>query len=158
MQQQELTTTSQAISRIQITNAQIVRKCIQEMNIEALYYLLDVERTYQDWQRNEFILKLEYVMRQFKADGDTYLNAVQGSCGGSCAKGQNGYLFIGNNSKNYMNLLFVEEQLELQDLYECSLFKTNFQNIVLNKRYYLDPSAQRMASFFAEFNASLEAE
>jgi hypothetical protein len=158
MQQQELTTTSQAISRIQITNAQIVRKCIQEMNIEALYYLLDVERTYQDWQRNEFILKLEYVMRQFKADGDTYLNAVQGSCGGSCSKGQNGYLFIGNNSKNYMNLLFVEEQLELQDLYECSLFRTNFENIVLNKRYYLDPSAQRIASFFAEFNASSDAE
>jgi hypothetical protein len=158
MQQQELTTTSQAISRIQITNAQIVRKCIQEMNIEALYYLLDVERTYQDWQRIEFILKLEYVTRQFKADGDTYLNAVQGSCGGSCSKGQNGYLFIGNNSKNYMNLLFVEEQLELQDLYECSLFRTNFENIVLNKRYYLDPSAQRMAGFFAEFNASLDAE
>jgi hypothetical protein len=97
-------------------------------------------------------------MLKFEADGDTYLNTIQGSCGGSCAKGQNGYLFIGNNSKNYMNLLFVEEQLELQDLYECSLFKTNFQNIALNKRYYLDPSAQRMASFFAEFNASLEAE
>jgi hypothetical protein len=158
MQQQELTTTSQATSHIQISTAQLVRKCIQEMNIEALYYLLDVERTYQDWQRNEFILKLERVMQKFEADGDTYLNAIQGSCGGSCAKGQNGYLFIGNNSKNYMNLLFVEEQLELQDLYECSLFKTNFQNIALNKRYYLDPSAQRMASFFAEFNASLEAE
>jgi hypothetical protein len=158
MQQQELITTSQATSHIQISTAQLVRKCIQEMNIEALYYLLDVERTYQDWQRNEFILKLERVMLKFEADGDTYLNAVQGSCGGSCAKGQNGYLFIGNNSKNYMNLLFVEEQLELQDLYECSLFKTNFQNIVLNERYYLEPSAQRMASFFAEFNASLEAE
>ena len=158
MQQQELTTTSQATSHIQISTAQLVRKCIQEMNIEALYYLLDLERTYQDWQRNEFILKLERVILKFEADGDTYLNAIQGSCGGSCAKGQNGYLFIGNNSKNYMNLLFVEEQLELQDLYECSLFKTNFQNIALNKRYYLDPSAQRMASFFAEFNASLEAE
>ena len=103
---------------IQITNGQLVRKCIQEMNIEALYYLLDVERTYQDWIRNEFILKLERIMKRFEAAGDTYLNAVQGSCGGSCAKGQNGYLFIGNNSKNYMNLLFVEDQLELQDLYE----------------------------------------
>jgi hypothetical protein len=158
MQQQELTTTSQAISRIQISTAQLVRKCIQEMNVEALYYLLDLERTYQDWQRNEFILKLERVMEKFEADGDTYLNAIQGSCGGSCAKGQNGYLFIGNNSKNYMNLLFVEEQLELQDLYECSLFRTNFENIVLNKRYYLDPSAQRIAGFFAEFNASSDAE
>ena len=87
------------------------------MNTEALYLLLDVERTYQDWKRNEFILKLERVMEKFEADGDTYLNAVQGACGGSCSKGQNGYLFIGNNSKNYMNLLFVEEELQLTDLY-----------------------------------------
>jgi hypothetical protein len=158
MQQQELTTTSQALSPIQISTAQLVRKCIQEMNIEALYYLLDVERTYQDWQRNEFILKLEYVMRQFKADGDTYLNAVQGSCGGSCSKGQNGYLFIGNNSKNYMNLLFVEEELQLTDLYECSLFRVNFDNLELRKRHYIDPKVQGLAGFFEEFNASLDAE
>ena len=137
---------------IQITNGQLVRKCIQEMNIEALYYLLDVERTYQDWIRNEFILKLERIMKRFEAAGDTYLNAVQGSCGGSCAKGQNGYLFIGNNSRNYMNLLFVEDQLELQDLYECSLFSTNFKDILLNKRYYIDPKVDRLTRFFEEFN------
>jgi hypothetical protein len=137
---------------IQITNAQLVRKCIQEMNIEALYYLLDVERTYQDWIRNEFILKLERIMKRFEAAGDTYLNAVQGSCGGSCSKGQNGYLFIGNNSHNYMNLLFVEDQLELQDLYECSLFSTNFTNIELKQRYYIDPRVAGMIRFMEEFN------
>jgi hypothetical protein len=143
---------------IQITNGQLVRKCIQDMNTAALYYLLDVERTYQDWQRNEFILKLEYIIRQFQADGDTYLNAVQGACGGSCSKGQNGYLFIGNNSKNYMNLLFVEDQLELQDLYECSTFRTNFKNLELKKRYYIDPKTQRLMRFFAEFNAAMDAD
>lgn len=149
--QEELTTiidvaeTLEMVVRIQITNAQLVRKCIQEMNTDALYYLLDVERTYQDWQRNEFILKLERVIKKFEADGDTYLNAVQGACGGSCSKGQNGYLFIGNNSKNYMNLLFVEEELQLTDLYECSLFRTQFENLELRKRYYID---NRMADFY----------
>jgi len=142
----------ETIVHIQITNAQLVRKCIQEMNIEALYYLLDVERTYQDWKRNEFILKLERIMKRFEAAGDTYLNAVQGSCGGSCSKGQNGYLFIGNNSHNYMNLLFVEDQLELQDLYECSLFSTNFTNIELKQRYYIDPRVAGMIRFMEEFN------
>lgn len=155
MQQQELTKTNQDIHRSQITNAQLVLKCIQEMNVEALYYLLDVERTYQDWQRNEFILKLERVIEKFEANGDTYLNAVQGSCGGSCSKGQNGYLFIGNNSKNYMNLLFVEEELQLTDLYECSLFRTQFENIELRKRYYID---NRFIGFLEEFNNSLTAE
>jgi hypothetical protein len=155
MQQQELTKTNQATHRIQISTAQLVLKCIQEMNVEALYYLLDVERTYQDWQRNEFILKLERVMEKFEANGDTYLNAVQGSCGGSCSKGQNGYLFIGNNSKNYMNLLFVEEELQLTDLYECSLFRTQFENIELRQRYYLD---NRIFNLFEEFKNSLQPE
>jgi hypothetical protein len=159
MQQQELIQTApETHVHIQITNAQLVRKCIQDMNIEALYYLLDAERTYQDWQRNEFILKLERIMQRFEADGDTYLNAVQGSCGGSCSKGQNGYLFIGNNSKNYMNLLFVEEELQLTDLYECSLFRVNFDNLELRKRHYIDPKVQGLAGFFEEFNASLDAE
>ena len=134
MQEELMLIPQERVVRIQITNAQLVRKCIQEMNIEALYYLLDAERIY----------------------GDTYLNAVQGSCGGSCVKGQNGYLFIGNNSKNYMNLLFVEEELQLTDLYECSLFRTNFDNLALNKRYYIDPKAQRLMHFFDEFNKSLE--
>jgi hypothetical protein len=144
--QEELTQTKpDAVVEIQITRAQLVLKCIQEMNTAALYYLLDVERTYQDWQRNEFILKLERVIEKLEADGDTYLNAVQGACGGSCSKGQNGYLFIGNNSKNYLNLLFVEEDLQLTDLYECSLFRTKFENLALQKRYYID---NRMSDFF----------
>ena len=145
MQETLLRPVQESAQQTQITNAQLVLKCIQAMNTEALYILLDVERTYQDWKRNEFILKLERVMEKFEADGDTYLNAVQGACGGSCSKGQNGYLFIGNNSKNYMNLLFVEEELQLTDLYECSLFRTKFENLELQKRYYID---NRMSDFF----------
>ena len=153
MQETLLQPVQESAQQTQITNAQLVLKCIQAMNTEALYLLLDVERTYQDWKRNEFILKLERVMEKFEADGDTYLNAVQGACGGSCSKGQNGYLFIGNNSKNYMNLLFVEEELQLTDLYECSLFRTKFENLSLGKRYYID---NRIIAFFEEFNNSLE--
>lgn len=153
MQETLLQPVQESAQQTQITSAQLVLTCIQAMNTEALYLLLDVERTYQDWKRNEFILKLERVMEKFEADGDTYLNAVQGACGGSCSKGQNGYLFIGNNSKNYMNLLFVEEELQLTDLYECSLFRTQFENLELRKRYYID---NRFIGFIEEFNKSLE--
>jgi hypothetical protein len=155
MQEVLTQTKPDTVVEIQITRAQLVLKCIQEMNTAALYYLLDVERTYQDWQRNEFILKLERVIEKLEADGDTYLNAVQGACGGSCSKGQNGYLFIGNNSKNYLNLLFVEDDLQLTDLYECSLFRTKFENLSLGKRYYID---NRIITFFEEFNDFIDAE
>jgi hypothetical protein len=57
-----------------------------------------------------------------------------------------------------MNLLFVEDQLELQDLYECSTFRTNFKNLELKKRYYIDPKTQRLMRFFAEFNAAMDAD
>lgn len=153
MQETLLQPVQETAPQTQMTSAQLVLKCIQAMNTEALYLLLEVDRTYQDWKRNEFILKLERVMKKFEAAGDTYLNAVQGACGGSCSKGQNGYLFIGNNSKNYMNLLFVEDELQLTDLYECSLFKTQFENLELQKRYYID---NRIIDFFEEFNNSLE--
>lgn len=152
MQETLLQPVQENAQQTQITSAQLVLKCIQAMNTDALYLLLDVDRTYQDWQRNEFILKLARVMKKFEADGDTYLNAVQGACGGSCSRGQNGYLFIGNNSKNYMNLLFVEDELQLTDLYECSLFRTQFENLELQKRYYID---NRIIDFFEEFNNSL---
>ena len=46
----------------------------------------------------------------------------------------------------------VEDQLELQDLYECSLFRTNFKDILLNKRFYIDPKVDRLTRFFEEFN------
>jgi len=155
MQETLLKTAQEKAPQVQISSAQVVLKCIQAMNTDALYFLLDAERTYQDWERNEFILKLERVFKKFEADGDTYLNAVQGACGGSCSRGQNGYLFIGNKSKNYMNLLFVEEELQLTDLYECSLFRTKFENIELCKRYYID---NRFIGFLEEFHNSLQSE
>ena len=48
-------------------------------------------------------------------------------------------------------LLFVEEELQLTDLYECSLFRTKFENIELRKHYYID---NRFIGFLEEFHNS----
>jgi hypothetical protein len=78
-------------------------------------------------------------MEDFKSHGDTFLNAVEGRCG-DCYKEKTGYLFIGNNSKRYMNLLFDLDKGEITDLFECSNFKTQFKFRHLTKRVYVDPN------------------
>ncbi|MFM6935174.1 MAG: hypothetical protein ACKOXP_06995 [Flavobacteriales bacterium] len=118
--------------------ADAVRYFMQSMDIDMLYTLLDDQLTYQEFHRNEFLLKLERVMEDFKSNGDTFLNAIEGRCG-DCYKDKSGYLFVGNNSKRYMNLLFDLEKGEIKDLFECSNFKTQFKFRHLTQRIYIDP-------------------
>ena len=48
------------------------------------------------------------------------------------------YIFIGNNSNNYMSILFDDVGGEIKDLAECSDFKTNNPHLKLNERVYID--------------------
>jgi hypothetical protein len=107
------------------------------MDTDMLYFVLNNDITYQDMPRNEFILKLERAIEKFKAKGDTFLNAIEGRCG-QCSKEKTGFLFVGNNSKMYMNLLFDLENGEIKDLYECSNFKTNYDRSNFTKRLWID--------------------
>jgi hypothetical protein len=119
------------------TQADAVRYFIQTMDIEMLYLILDDKITYQDFPRNEFLLKLERVIADFKKNGDTFLQAIEGRCG-QCSKDKSGFLFVGNNSKMYMNLLFDLSNGQIKDLYECSSFKTNFERQNFTKRLWID--------------------
>jgi hypothetical protein len=119
------------------THSDVVRYFIQTMDIDMLYFILDKDLTYQNLPRNEFILKLERVIEKFKANGDTFLNAIEGRCG-QCSKDKTGFLFVGNKSKMYMNLLFDLSNGEIKDMYECSSFRTNYDTIHFTKRLWID--------------------
>jgi len=119
--------------------ADAVRYFIQTMDIEMLYLILDEKMTLQDFPRNLFLLKLERVIADFKANGDTFLNTIEGRCN-NCFKDKTGFLFVGNNSRRYMNLLFDLNNNDIKDLYECSSFKTNFDNSDLTERVWIDKS------------------
>ena len=119
------------------TKANAVRYFIQTMDIEMLYFILDDEIAYQDFSKNEFLLKLEHVFEDLKTHGDTFLNAIEGRCG-QCSKDKTGFLFVGNNSRRYMNLLFDQSNGEIKDLYECSSFRTSFDYSNFSKRLWID--------------------
>jgi hypothetical protein len=91
----------------------------------------------EDFSKNEFLLKLEHVFEDLKTHGDTFLNAIEGRCG-QCSKDKTGFLFFGNNSRRYMNLLFDRSNGEIKDLYECSSFRTSFDSDNFTERLFID--------------------
>ncbi|MBM3418585.1 MAG: hypothetical protein FJY17_06675, partial [Bacteroidetes bacterium] len=80
----------------------------QLMDIEMIALLLNDAPTYQDFPKEVFIEKLSRTFDEFKEKGDTFLNAIQGACS-ICDKSKNGFMFIGNSSKQYMSIIFDME-------------------------------------------------
>jgi hypothetical protein len=84
-----------------------------------------------------FISKLQQAFAMFADLGDTHLLAIEGSCN-TCDKTKNGFTFIGNNSNNYVSIIFDTAYNKINDLYECSDFKNKQTNLNLKERIYID--------------------
>ena len=116
---------------------QAIQHFIEKMDIEMVEAFLDNDKTYQDFEKYLFISKLQQAFATFADLGDTYLVAVEGRCN-SCDKTKTGYTFIGNNSNNYMNIIFNTADNKINDLYECRDFKNKQTNLNLKDRIYID--------------------
>ncbi len=116
-----------------------IRHFIEQMDIEMIDQILDDGTTYQDFEKHQFISKLQLTFDQFMELGDTSLISCAGVCD-DCDKGQPGYTFVGNNSGNYMSIIFETENGEVQDLYECLDFKNKRNVLKLNERVFIDRS------------------
>lgn len=116
---------------------QAIQHFIEKMDIEMVDSFLDNDKTYQDFEKYLFISKLQKAFETFTDLGDTHLIAVEGSCN-SCDKTKTGFTFIGNNSNNYMSIIFDTADNKINDLYECSNFKNKQTNLNLKERIYID--------------------
>ncbi|MEI2695974.1 MAG: hypothetical protein V9E90_12960 [Saprospiraceae bacterium] len=116
---------------------QAIQYFIEKMDIEMVDAFLDNDKTYQDFEKYLFISKLQQVFSTFADFGDTHLLTVEGSCN-SCDKTKTGFTFIGNNSNNYMSIIFDTTDNKINDLYECSDFKNKQTNLNLKERIYID--------------------
>ena len=84
-----------------------------------------------------FLLKdMAIAFNKFKEQGDTYLEPNLGICN-RCNKGCHGHILVGNQSKNYMNLLFENDVDKIIGVAECADLKTANKIDGLNKRIYL---------------------
>ena len=102
---------------------QTILKAFTTMDIDTLHLHLK-DYYYQDAPKDVFLIQLEKVFLNFQHAGDTELLMYEGKCNGkSCSNcGKKGYRFVGNNSKNYLDLIFETEGDNILDIYSCAIF------------------------------------
>ncbi|MCZ2129503.1 MAG: hypothetical protein LC109_04475 [Bacteroidia bacterium] len=113
------------------TKKDLIIKAFQEMDVSMLEVVLDDSKTYKGTTKQIFIEKIEAVFAEFKRNDDDKLLPYKGFCrSDSCKhKGKSGYSFVGNNSRNCIDLIFEETEDDIDDIYNCSDFVT-IENIV----------------------------
>lgn len=103
----------------------------QRLNLGKIALLLDDNRTYQNFDKSDFLNKLSVAFDEFILAGDTYLNRHQGFCNSkTCNYKSKGYAFIGNVSSKYFELIVEIKDGVVSDLYQCHSFKCNDKGII----------------------------
>lgn len=125
-----------------------VVQAICQMDVPALHTLLSSSYTYNDVYKDVFISKLDEVFYRYREAGDSHLTASPGQCAGkNCNNcGIKGFRFIGELSRNYLDLLFEWDGTELTDIFNCGLFET-LQADVLGKEFDIDIMDDELANF-----------
>ena len=93
----------------------------------------------EDYKQSKrlFLLKdMAIAFGKFKELGDSYLESYLGICN-RCNKGCHGHILVGNESKNYINLLFENDVDKIIEITECADLITTNKIEGLNKRIYL---------------------
>ncbi len=111
---------------------------ITKMDADMVSTLLNDKYTFQDYSKSLFIRKLGDLFWEFRQLGDFQLIKERGECYG-CSCGVKGYTFIGNKSRSYIDIVFVEsEESEIMDIYECGEFFNKESHFKKRNRLYLD--------------------
>ncbi len=123
------------------TQSDAVLYFLQQLDIEMIDIVLESKRTYQDFDKPIFVEKLGDALAEFMQSGDTFLNSYSGICNSEiCNYKCEGFTFVGNNSKNYFNLIFEIIKGEVYDIYECTDFKSSNEKVLKNNRIAIDKS------------------
>jgi hypothetical protein len=110
---------------------------LQKMDESLLEVSLDNDRTYQEASKSTFIQKLSPLFEEIKASGDTYLKVYSGECKSTeCHTGCNGFSFVGEKSGKYIDLIFMEKEGEVSDIFHCSDLGT--EEIVMDRKERLN--------------------
>lgn len=112
---------------VEKNNENEIVEAIKHMDIESLNLFLD-KKKYQNIKKAEFLEMLNVVFETMKTEGDTFLEAHEGSCA-SCIIGNPGFTFVGNRSRKYFDMVFEKNKRgKLKDMYECSNFSNENKN------------------------------
>lgn len=125
-----------------------ILESFSKMDMDMLGLILDDSRTYQDAKKEIFLMKLNDVFNKFKNANDNLLLAHSGKCfSDDCNKDCKGFSFIGNNSKNHVDFIFEENEIDFKDIYHCSNFKIDTPGVHLSDEISLIVSSDEKANF-----------
>jgi hypothetical protein len=127
--------------RINLKNqAEAVLHFFKKLDVDMVDQLLDSDRTYSDFDKQIFIRKLGLVFDQFIEAGDEYLILFPGKCGSDICDnaGCPGYAFIGNKSGKFLDLIVIEENGRITDIYDCTDFDSTSPQREPAKRIEID--------------------
>jgi hypothetical protein len=121
------------------TQADAVIYFFQRMDISMLKMVLDDTHTYQDFEKKEFLKKLDYAFTALHEAGNTYLNRYAGFCNSEeCNFKCKGYSFVGNVSNDYMDLILEIKNNKVTDIYECTKFVNNETGLLKKEMISID--------------------
>ncbi|MEI6816966.1 MAG: hypothetical protein WCL14_10180 [Bacteroidota bacterium] len=108
-----------------------ILKYFSAMDIEGLEMVLDDSCIYSGARKDVFLKKVGDVFERFRKGGDSELEIHKGKCGlKSCNMGSKGYCFMGNHSKQYINLIFFGGETDVTDIFQCSEFIIDVPEVV----------------------------
>ncbi len=120
-------------------------EAINKLDLDKLKDFYTYVDGYSDYRKSQFIEDFELAINKFIELGDTFLESNLGICG-RCYKGCSGYQLIGNNTRNYLQLIFEKNGDTVLQLAECTDLKTISKINNLNNRIYInesyDPSSE----------------
>ena len=121
---------------------------ICRMDVPALHTLLSDRYTYQEASKEVFISKLRNLFLRYRTAGDSRLIPSSGFCPAeNCNNcGIKGFRFIGELSRNYLDLIFEWDGTELKDIVNCARFEP-LQNEVLGMEYSIHVRMDESAGF-----------
>jgi hypothetical protein len=110
------------------------------MDSNMLNLILDKNLPYQDYEKKMFVKKLSYAFDEFLSRGNSYLNRFEGKCTSNICTNANckGFSFVGNSSKDYMDLILEIKNNKVTDIYECSKFINSETGILKNEKICID--------------------
>jgi hypothetical protein len=114
----------------------VLLEATRRLDIEMFKEFYIHTEDYKNSKRLFLLKDMDIVFNKFKGLGDTHLEPNMGVCN-RCNKGCHGHQLVGNESKNYMNLLFENDMDKIIGVAECADLKTAMKIEGLNKRIYL---------------------
>jgi hypothetical protein len=123
------------------TQAEAVFYFLCKMDIDMINELLDPSRTYADLPKSRFIEKLGVAFNKFIHAGDDSLSFEAGFCASlDCDNcGCLGYTLVGNVSGHFLDVVVIEEDGKIIDIFDCTFLQVDGSSRDRDLRIEIDP-------------------